>query len=81
MMVKFPASQFEKIYKTLKDCGLFDERYFFKNNLDVKRIRLDPLIDYIFIGYNDGKFPSDKFERIYNILKILICLMNLLSKK
>lgn len=67
---KFPSSKFENIYKALKNFGWFDEKYFFKKYPDIKRISLDHLIDYIFIGYNEGKFPSDKFEKIYNIIKI-----------
>ncbi len=66
---KFPSITFEKIYNTVKDSGLFDEKFYLKNYPNIKKSGLHPLLDYIFFGFEDGRIPSDNFERIYDILK------------
>jgi len=67
---KFPSSKFKNIYKASKNFGWFDEKYYLKKYPDIKRTGLDPILDYILFGYSKSLFPSDKFEKIYNILKI-----------
>ena len=66
---KFPSEKFKKIYSFLNDFKLFDENYYFKNNPNIKKSRMDPLLLYILFGYNEGRFPSEKFKKIYDSLK------------
>ena len=60
-------------YKKIKQMGLFDEMYYKKQydyNLDI-----DPLLHYIYKGYEENKNPCEKFETLYykesddNVLK------------
>ena len=63
---KSPSFMFEKIYDSFKDSDWFDEDYYLRNNPEIKKLGIDPLIHFIFFGYNEGRTPSLKFKKSYD---------------
>ena len=66
---KFPSKKFKETYHTLNELKLLDKKYYYKRYPNIKNSQMDPLLHYILIGDKEGKFPSEKFEEIYNSLK------------
>jgi glycosyltransferase involved in cell wall biosynthesis len=54
-----------KGYKSIKKNHLFDFGYYLKNNDDVRKSGVDPLLNYIFHGYKEGRKPSPTFDGDY----------------
>jgi hypothetical protein len=51
-----------KGFKAIKKKYLFDLNYYLKNNPDVESSNLDPLLHYIYHGYNEGRDPNPTFN-------------------
>ncbi len=58
-----------RIYNILTDSEWLDRNFYYKNYPSVEKSGIDPLMHYILFGYEEGKFPSEKFKRIYRALK------------
>ncbi len=54
-----------KGYRIIKSLGLFDDIYYLNKNKNVLLSGMDPLIHYIYYGYNENKFPSAIFDGRY----------------
>jgi hypothetical protein len=51
-----------KGYRAIKKNKLFDINYYLKNNGDVRLSRIDPVLHYIYHGYNEGRKPNPSFD-------------------
>ncbi|MCC7560866.1 MAG: class I SAM-dependent methyltransferase [Methanobacterium sp.] len=51
-----------KGYRTIKNKHMLDIGYYLKNNNDVKVDGMDPLLHYIYYGYNEGRKPNPKWD-------------------
>lgn len=51
-----------KGYKAIKANHLLDIGYYLKNNNDVRLEGMDPLLHYIYYGYNEGRKPNPKWD-------------------
>ncbi len=51
-----------KAYKKIKDMNLFDE-IFYKDTYDYD-LDIDPLLHYIYLGYEENKKPNDAFDNL-----------------
>ena len=60
-----PSQTFETIYNSLNNSKMFDEKYYLKNYPEVKNSGISPILQYITIGYKEGKNPSAKFDGNY----------------
>lgn len=58
-----------KGYYSIKRNHLFNSEYYLKNNPDVKRSRINPLIHYINHGYTEGRNPNPEFDNEYYLKK------------
>jgi len=56
-----------KGYESIKNKNLFDRDYYLKNNRNVKKSGMDPLLHYIYHGYKDNKKPNYYFDGDYYI--------------
>ncbi|MGF7118939.1 hypothetical protein [Methanobacterium oryzae] len=54
-----------KGYKSIKSNYLLDTDYYLKNNADVKRSGLDPVLHYIYHGFKEGRKPNPSFDGKY----------------
>jgi glycosyltransferase involved in cell wall biosynthesis len=54
--------RFPKEYKALKGKVLFDPHYYYKNNIEVMRLGMDPLLHYLETGWREGANPSSWFH-------------------
>lgn len=54
-----------KGYKSIKKNYLFDINYYLTNNPDVKSSDMDPLIHYIYHGFNESRQPNPTFDGNY----------------
>lgn len=52
----------KKIYKLLKKSNLFDKEWYLEKNPDVKKLRVDPLLHYVVVGWKEGRAPSARFD-------------------
>ena len=66
---KIPSKKYEKIYNSIKDSKMFDEKYYLKKYPNIKKSGINPLSHYIILGNKEGKIPSKKYEKIYNSIK------------
>lgn len=57
------ANYYKKAYNDIVKSGLFDFDYYLQAYSDVKDSGMDPLIHYLFHGYNEGKLPSYYFNQ------------------
>ncbi len=51
-----------RIYWLIKRSGLFDSEYYLRNNLDVARVCVNPIMHYIRHGWREGRSPSLLFD-------------------
>ena len=56
-------------YKSIKESLLFDSKYYIEKYPDIKKKSINPILDYIFHGYKEGKNPSSKFDGEYYLKK------------
>jgi len=49
-------------YKAIKKNNLLDLRYYSKNNPNVINLSMDPILHYIYYGFNEGKKPYSTFN-------------------
>jgi len=56
-----------KGYRAIKNLGLFDETYYLNKYKNVLISGMDPLIHYIYYGYNENKSPSALFDGKYYV--------------
>lgn len=55
----------KEITTIIQESGYFDERYYLKNNPDVKKAGVDPLWHFAHHGGMEGRNPSVKFDSAY----------------
>ncbi|HEB7537166.1 TPA: hypothetical protein RZH67_001698, partial [Campylobacter coli] len=70
MIKKFLAKRkakkrFERNYKIIKESGLFDKEYYYKNYPDIKAANIDPIEHYLKHGWFEGRNPSNYFKTSY----------------
>lgn len=70
MIKKFLAKRkakkrFERNYKIIKESGLFDKKYYYKNYPDIKAVNIDPIKHYLMHGWLEGRNPSNYFKTSY----------------
>ncbi|WP_409200100.1 glycosyltransferase [Methanobrevibacter sp. DSM 116169] len=56
-----------KAYKLIKKHNLFNENYYLNKNENLKNLKIDPLLHYIFFGYMEGKDPSPDFDSFFYV--------------
>ncbi|HEY0196826.1 MAG TPA: glycosyltransferase, partial [Methanobacterium sp.] len=54
-----------KGYRAIRKHHLFDVGYYLKNNVDVRLSGVDPLIHYIYFGFEEGRKPDPNFDGDY----------------
>lgn len=54
-----------KGYNAIKSQGLLDLGYYLKNNDDVKLSGMDPVLNYIYYGFREGRKPNPLFDGDY----------------
>ena len=54
--------KFIRNYNLIKKSGLFDIDYYFSQNEDLKKIKIDPIKHYLKIGWKEGRNPSANFN-------------------
>lgn len=54
-----------KAYKAIKKHDLLDIGYYLKNNQDVRLSGADPILHYIYHGYEEGRTPNPNFDADY----------------
>lgn len=54
-------------YRAIKNKHLLDIGYYLKNNLDVRSSGDDPIMQYIYYGYKEGRKPNPNFDGDYYI--------------
>jgi glycosyltransferase involved in cell wall biosynthesis len=52
-------------YRTLKQSGLFDAKFYLRHNRHVDPLVIDPLIHYIEAGWHEEKNPNPLFESVW----------------
>ena len=50
------------VIRTIKRGGLFDKKYYLKNNLDVARNCMNPIKHYVRHGWKEGRNPTQYFD-------------------
>lgn len=58
-----------KGYKAIKKNKLFDIGFYLRNNADVRNSGMDPILHYIYHGFDEGRKPSSTFNAIYYLKK------------
>lgn len=51
-----------KGYRAIKKNNLLDIGYYLKNNPDVRLSGMDPILHYVYHGYNEGRKPNPNFN-------------------
>lgn len=59
----------EKEAAKIRNCPLFDERYYLENNPDVILTNIDPAMHYLLYGGYEGRKPSADFDSAFYLLK------------
>ncbi len=54
-----------KGYKEIKKHNLLDVGYYLKNNHEIRKSRIDPILHYIYVGYKEGQKPNPQFDGNY----------------
>jgi GT2 family glycosyltransferase/glycosyltransferase involved in cell wall biosynthesis len=54
-----------KGYKAIKKHNLFDLGYYLKTNEDVRSSGADPILHYMYCGFNEGRRPHPEFDSNY----------------
>lgn len=57
--------KYQKVYKTIKNSGLFDSKYYLFTYPDVRAQDIDPIKHYILNGAKEGRNPSTHFDTKY----------------
>lgn len=57
--------KYQKVYKTIKNSGLFDSKYYLFTYPDVRAQDIDPIKHYISYGAKEGRNPSSHFDTNY----------------
>ncbi len=57
--------KYQKVYKTIKNSGLFDSKYYLFTYPDVRTQDIDPIKHYILHGAKEGRNPSAHFDTKY----------------
>lgn len=52
----------KKNIQLIKESGYFDEKYYLRNNHDVKEAGVNPIVHYYHNGWKEGRNPSQKFD-------------------
>jgi|GEM_PF-463089 len=52
----------KNIYQTIKESGLFDADYYLRNNDDVRKNGVDPLLHYVSHGSSESRRPNKDFD-------------------
>src|ERR1700722_11169799 len=58
-------------YELLANSGLFDAKYYVKNNPDIAALNVDPLMHYIEYGCRERRNPSDRFDTAHYLSQCL----------
>jgi GT2 family glycosyltransferase len=58
-----------KSYASIKKNHLFDKKYYLKNNPDVKKSGMDPLLHYLYHGFKESRDPHPEFNTNYYLKK------------
>lgn len=54
--------RFQKAVELIKKSKYFNKNYYLENNPDIKERGIDPLVHYLFYGYEEGRNPSKYFN-------------------
>lgn len=57
--------KYKKMYKTIKQSGLFDSKYYLFTYPDIRKQDIDPIKHYILHGAKEGRNPSLYFDADY----------------
>lgn len=60
-----------KGFKAIKDGELLDTNFYLKNNGDVRKSGMDPILHYMYHGYMEGRKPSPAFDANYYLEKYM----------
>ncbi|MDO8870920.1 MAG: glycosyltransferase [Methanobacteriaceae archaeon] len=58
-----------KGYKSIKKYELLNKSYYLHNNPDVRLSGIDPILNYIYHGFKEGRKPSPQFDGDYYLRK------------
>lgn len=53
----------------IRNSGLFDKEYYYRNNRSVKKMRINPFVHYLLYGAKAGKNPGSSFDNDYYLEK------------
>ena len=59
---KFYKKNKAKVFEQIRELNFVDEKWYLKNNNDVRESGLDPLEHYVEFGWKEGRDPSLNFE-------------------
>ena len=62
---KSKASEIIKGYKAIRKNNLFDDKFYLEKYPKVASSGMNPLLHYIFFGYDEGKKPNDVFDGVF----------------
>ncbi|MCC7553831.1 MAG: glycosyltransferase [Methanobacteriaceae archaeon] len=54
-----------KAYNIIKKNILFDEDFYLSEYKNLEKLKIDPILHYIFFGFNEGKDPSPNFDSLF----------------
>lgn len=62
---KKEANELIKGYKAIRNKNLFDDDFYLENYPKVKNSKMDPLLHYMFFGFDEGKKPNKDFDGVF----------------
>ena len=62
---KTEAKLIVKGYNAIRKNNLFDDEFYLNKYPKVKASGMDPLLHYIFFGFNEGKKPNKDFDGVF----------------
>lgn len=62
---KSQASKITKGYKAIRKNNLFDDEFYLAKYPKVASSGMDPLLHYIFFGFDEGKKPNNTFDGVF----------------
>ena len=62
---KAEAKLIVKGYKAIRKNNLFDDRFYLNKYPKVKASEMDPLLHYVFFGFDEGKKPNKDFDGVF----------------